>query len=58
MKPQTSALISVVGLVLMGWLILSATEAPSPMLATIQYVAIAACLLGLAGALFKMRKGS
>lgn len=58
MKPQTSAIISAVGLVLMGWLILSAREAPSTALATIQYVAIAACLLGLAGALFKMRKGS
>ena len=58
MKPQTSAIVSVVGLVLMGWLILSANEEPSPLLATIQYVAVAACLLGLAGALFKMRKGS
>lgn len=57
MKPQTSAIISGVGLVVMGWLILSADEAPSPMLATIQYVAVAACLLGLAGALFKMRRG-
>ncbi len=58
MKPQTSALISVVGLVLMGWLILGTDETPSTTLAIMQYVAVAACLLGLAGALFKMRKGS
>lgn len=58
MNPKTSAIVSAVGLVLIGWLILSADEAPSTALATIQYVAIAACLLGLVGALFKMRKGS
>ncbi|MEX0954894.1 MAG: hypothetical protein WDZ83_06760 [Rhizobiaceae bacterium] len=57
MTPKTSAIISTVGLVLMGWLILSADEAPSTALATIQYVAIAACLLGLVGAVVKMRRG-
>lgn len=57
MNPKTSAMVSAVGLVLMGWLILSADEAPSTTLATIQYVAIGACLLGLIGALVKMGKG-
>ena len=58
MSPQKSAIVSAIGLVLMGWLILSADEAPSTTLATIQYIAIAACLVGLAGAVVKMRKGS
>jgi len=58
MNPRTSAIVSAVGLVLMGWLIFSAEEAPSTTLATIQYVAVAACLLGLVGALVKISKGS
>jgi membrane protein DedA with SNARE-associated domain len=58
MSPQKSAAISVIGLVLMGWLIFSTDEAPSTALATIQYVAIAACLIGLVGSLVKMRRGS
>lgn len=40
-----------------AWLIFSADETPSPMLAMIQYVAVVACLLGLVGALVKMRRG-
>ena len=57
MTPKTSAMVSAAGLVLMGWLILSADEAPSTGLAILQYAAIAACLVGLAGALVKMRRG-
>lgn len=57
MSPQRSAAISAIGLVVMAWLIFSADETPSAMLATIQYVAIAACLLGLVGAIVKMAKG-
>jgi hypothetical protein len=58
MSPQKSAIVSAVGLVLMGWLIFSADETPSTTLATIQYVAVAACLIGLIGALVKMSRGS
>jgi hypothetical protein len=57
MSPRNSAIVSAIGLVLMGFLIFSADEAPSTALRTIQYVAIAACLLGLVGALVKMSKG-
>ncbi|MBO6719382.1 MAG: hypothetical protein JJ913_15605 [Rhizobiaceae bacterium] len=57
MSPRRSAIISAIGLVIMGWLIFSATETPSATLATIQWIAVGACLLGLAGALFKMSKG-
>jgi len=50
-------MVSAAGLVLMGWLILSADEAPSTALAILQYAAIAACLVGLAGAVVKIRRG-
>lgn len=57
MSPQKSAAISAIGLVVMGFLIFSTDEAPSPTLAAIQYVAIAACLLGLVGSIVKMARG-
>lgn len=57
MSPPKSAAISALGLVVMAWLIFSADEEPSAALATIQYVAVAACLLGLVGALVKMGRG-
>ena len=57
MTSKTSAMVSAAGLVLMGWLILSADEAPSTGLAILQYAAIAACVVGLAGAVVKMRRG-
>ena len=57
MSAKRSAIVSAVGLVLMAFLIFSADEAPSTALRTIQYVAIAACLLGLIGALVKMGRG-
>ena len=52
-----SAAWSAVGLVLIGYNILSATESPSTALATLQYVVLAACTIGLVGALMKMAKG-
>ena len=57
MSSRRSAVVSLIGLVLMACLIFSADEAPSTTLRTIQYVAIAACLLGLVGALVKIAKG-
>lgn len=57
MSAKRSAIVSLVGLVLMAFLIFSADEAPSTALRTIQYVAIAACLLGLVGALVKISRG-
>jgi len=57
MGAKRSAIVSAVGLVLMAFLIFSADEAPSTALRTIQYVAIAACLLGLIGALVKISRG-
>lgn len=57
MSSRKSAVVSLIGLVLMAYLIFSADEAPSTTLRTIQYVAIAACLLGLVGALVKIAKG-
>ena len=57
MSAKRSAIVSLVGLVLMTFLIFSADEAPGQTLRLIQYVAIAACLLGLVGALVKMGRG-
>ena len=57
MSSRKSAVVSLIGLVLMAYLIFSADETPSTALRTLQYVAVAACLLGLVGALVKIAKG-
>lgn len=51
-----SAALSALALVLVGYHILSATESPSTALATLQYVLLAACVIGLVGSL-KLAKG-
>jgi hypothetical protein len=52
-----SAAISAVAVVVIGYMILSSDEAPSTALATLQYVLLAAGLVGLVGSLMKLRRG-
>lgn len=54
MSPGKSAIMSAVGVALMGYLIFSASESPSPALATLQYILLAAGLVGLIGSLAKI----
>lgn len=54
MSPAKSAAVSAVGVILMGYLILSPGESPSPALATLQYILLAAGIIGLIGSLAKI----
>jgi hypothetical protein len=54
MSPGKSAIMSAVGVVLIGYLIFSASESPSPALATLQYILLAAAIIGLIGSLAKI----
>lgn len=54
MSPGKSAIVSAIGVVLMAYLIFSANESPSPALATLQYILLAAGLVGLIGSLAKI----
>ncbi|MBN9036888.1 MAG: hypothetical protein J0H53_12520 [Rhizobiales bacterium] len=56
MTPKTSAIVSAVAVVLIGYSILSADESPSTALATLQYILLAAAVVGLVGSLMKMEK--
>jgi hypothetical protein len=55
-NPRTSAIVSAVAVVLLGYSIFGATEAPSSTLATLQYVLLALALVGLVGSLVKMSR--
>jgi membrane protein DedA with SNARE-associated domain len=52
-----SAAISAVGVVVIGYLILSSNETPSTALATLQYILLAAGVVGLVGSLMKLSRG-
>jgi hypothetical protein len=54
MSPGKSAVISAVGVVLIGYLILAPGEYPSPALATLQYILLAGAIIGLIGSLAKI----
>ena len=49
-------MVSAVAVVLIGYSILSADESPSTALATLQYILLAAAVVGLVGSLMKMGK--
>jgi hypothetical protein len=53
-SPGKSAAISAVAIVLIGYSILSASEAPSTALATLQYLLLALAVFGLIGSLIKL----
>ena len=57
MSPGKTAAVAAVGLVLMGYNILSADESPSTALATLQYVVLAALAISFVGSLVKMGRG-
>jgi hypothetical protein len=57
MSARMSAVVSLIGLVLMGFVMLSADETPSTTLRLLQYAAVGGCLLGLLGALLKIGQG-
>lgn len=52
--PGKTALASIVAIVLVGYSILSAGEAPSTALSILQYVLLAMAVIGLVGSLVKM----
>ena len=56
MTPKTSAIVSAIAVVLIGYSILSANEAPSTALATLQYILLALGVVGLVGSLMKLGK--
>jgi hypothetical protein len=56
MTPKTSAIVSAVAVVLIGYSILSADESPSTALATLEYIFLALAAVGLVGSLMKMGK--
>ena len=53
-NPGVTAIISLVGIVLVGSTMLFTTEAPSPMLAALQWVLLAAGAVGLVGSLIQL----
>ena len=55
-SPGRSAAMSAVAVVLIGYIILSADERPSNALAVLQYVLLAAAIIGLIGSLAKIGK--
>lgn len=55
-SPGRSAAMSAVAVVLIGYIILSAHERPSTFLAGLQYVLLAAAIIGLIGSLAKIGK--
>jgi hypothetical protein len=56
MSPKTSAIVSAAGIVLIGTMIFSADESPSTALAALQYILLAAAVVGLVGSLMKIGK--
>ena len=57
MSAKTSAIVSAVGIVLIGFSILSADESPSTTLAALEYIVLALAVVGLVGSLMQMGKG-
>ena len=55
-NPRTTAIVSAAGAVLLAFSIFGASEAPSPALATLQYVLLALALIGFFGSLFQMKR--
>jgi preprotein translocase subunit Sss1 len=53
-SPGKTAVISGIGILLIGYSILSADEASSTALATLQYVLLALAVIGLVGSLVRM----
>ncbi len=53
-SPAKTALISCVAIVLIGYSIFSATETPSTAVSIMQYVFLAAAVVGLIGSLVKL----
>ncbi|MEO8758216.1 MAG: hypothetical protein ABI398_10760 [Devosia sp.] len=52
--PRITAAISLIGLVLIGLSIFFSQEAPSPMLAILQWALLGGAFLGLVGSLFQI----
>ena len=52
--PRVTAVISLIGVVLIGSSIFFSQEAPSPMLAILQWVLLGGAFLGLVGSLFQI----
>lgn len=53
-NPRVSAVISLVGIILVGSMMLSSSEAPSSGLAVLQWILLLAGVVGLVGSLLRM----
>ena len=57
MNPRTTAIISAIGIALVGFSMLSSSgEAPSPAVATLEWILLACGVIGLVGSLVRMSR--